>query len=90
MARWARKMTCQEISDFPLEYRAGGLTADDHTAFEAHLAGCACCVEYLSSYEATVRMVRRASARDDARRARVPEALVRTLLSMRLRAQRSG
>ena len=43
-------MTCREIADFLLAYLDGELSAGWRRAFEAHLAECPQCVDYIESY----------------------------------------
>ncbi len=49
-------MTCRELIEFLDRYRDGELAAEERTEFEAHLARCPYCVDYLESYERTVRL----------------------------------
>ena len=51
-------MTCREVAGFLGDYRAGDLEPDLRVRFEAHLALCPECVEYLRSYEATIRLAK--------------------------------
>jgi anti-sigma factor RsiW len=53
-------VTCRELTGFLLEYVAGDLPADLRTAFDAHLAACANCREFLAQYRATVVATARA------------------------------
>ena len=81
-------MTCRELSEFLIDYHSGDLNPEEHARFEAHLAGCAACVEYLRSYEETIRLVKGAFIRpEDAVPANVPNELVRAILAARRRAQ---
>jgi len=63
------------------DYLSGELSADSRSTFEHHLALCANCRNYLTSYEATVRLGK--AAFDDetaAVPAEVPEQLVKAIL----------
>jgi anti-sigma factor RsiW len=77
-------MTCQQLTDFIIDYRSGALSPDVRAQFEAHLADCSVCVTYLKSYEDTVRLARSAlGAPDDPIPADVPEKLVHAILAAR-------
>ena len=80
-------MTCREIADFLMDYLSGFLPADRQAEFERHLAVCSTCVDYIRSYEATIRLSRAAfgsSAADDLPSA-MPEELVHAILAARRR-----
>jgi anti-sigma factor RsiW len=72
-------MTCAEIADFLLEYQEGELAEVDRLCFEAHLAECPECVEYIRTYNEAVAAGRAACAGD----CEVPERLVRAILAAR-------
>lgn len=55
------EMTCLETVDGLMDYVDDVLAADRRRSFEAHLAGCPRCVEFLASYRETPRIVRRCS-----------------------------
>ena len=74
-------MTCREFADFMADYLSGELSADARITFEHHLALCANCRNYLTSYEETVKLGK--AAFDDehaAVPAEVPEQLVKAIL----------
>ncbi len=74
-------MTCREFADFMADYLSGELSADARVTFEHHLALCANCRNYLTSYEETVKLGK--AAFDDehaAVPAEVPEQLVKGIL----------
>ena len=76
-------MTCEELIDFLSAYLDGELDAGARERFDAHLAICPACVDYLESYRATVRF---AGATRDAGAevaGEVPEELVRAVLASR-------
>jgi anti-sigma factor RsiW len=80
-------VTCREFADFMAEYLSGELPADSRATFEHHLTVCANCRTYLTSYEETVKLGKRAFEDDDARLpAAVPEELVKAILAARRRA----
>lgn len=73
-------MTCREVSEFLLAYRDDELEAAQRQEFEAHLALCPDCVQYLRAYEQTVDLGRAAfETSDDS----VPEGLVRAIVAAR-------
>ena len=66
------------------DYLSGALPAPDRMRFEAHLARCLQCIDYLRSYRATVHRVRdHHAALDDEPCADIPEALVAAILASR-------
>lgn len=81
-------LTCRELVDFLMAYLDGELPERERAGFEAHLAECEDCVRYLGSYEATVRLERRAfEAPDSAVPDEVPEELVTAILAVRQRSR---
>jgi len=77
-------MTCRELIDFLMDYQAGELPAAQHASFEAHLKLCPPCVDYLRTYEETVKLGKGACADpDDAVDDQVPEELVQAILNAR-------
>jgi anti-sigma factor RsiW len=74
-------MTCREFADFMADYRSGELPADSRAAFEHHLRLCVNCQKYLTGYEETIKLGKRAFADlDDALPPQVPEELVQAIL----------
>ncbi len=77
-------MTCEEFSEFIVAYRDDELGAGERRDFEAHLAVCPECVEYLRGYEETVRLGKAVMGRrDEAVPDDMPEALVQAILRAR-------
>jgi anti-sigma factor RsiW len=77
-------MTCRELIEFLMDYQAGALPAAQRTSFEAHLALCPPCVDYLKTYEETVKLGKGACTNpDDALTDQVPEELVQAILAAR-------
>jgi anti-sigma factor RsiW len=75
-------VTCREFADFMMGYLSGELPPEARAAFEHHLSLCINCRRYLASYEATVKLGRRAFDDDDRHvPAHVPECLVHAILS---------
>ena len=70
-------MTCREVTEFLLEYVAGDLQGDLRLAFEAHLAACGNCREFLAQYRATILATSRAWSDEPAD---VPEELVEAIV----------
>ena len=58
-----REMACQELVEVITGYLEGTLGAADRTRFEAHLASCASCQEYVEQMRALVRMSGKLSTR---------------------------
>jgi anti-sigma factor RsiW len=77
-------MTCREFIDFLMEFLNGELTPEQSAQFEAHLAECPDCVNYLHSYEDTVRLGRAAFDKLDAPLPEgIPDDLVQAILLAR-------
>ena len=74
-------MTCREMTEFLTEYRSGELDFEERARFDEHLTRCRECVEYLRSYEETIRLAKGAFTHpDDALPEEVPAALVRAIV----------
>ena len=77
-------MTCREFADFMMDYLSGELSADSRAEFEYHLSLCVNCQKYLTSYEETVKLGKRAFDDDGAALpGDVPEELVKAILDAR-------
>ena len=77
-------MTCREFADFMMEYLSGELPSKSRVQFEHHLSLCVNCRKYLTSYEETVKLGKRAFDDEDAALpADVPEELVKAILAAR-------
>jgi anti-sigma factor RsiW len=77
-------MTCRELIDFLMDYHSGTLPAAEKAAFDHHLALCPPCVDYLRTYEETVKLGKGACAEPDGEVPdEVPEELVRAILAAR-------
>ena len=75
-------MTCRELIDFLANYLDDELRPTARTEFERHLNDCPDCVDYLRSYEETIKLGTGALlATDDPVRADVQEDLVRAILA---------
>jgi anti-sigma factor RsiW len=51
-----RELRCQEIVELVTEFLEGTMDAPLRAAFDAHLAKCDGCTEYLDQIEATIRV----------------------------------
>jgi anti-sigma factor RsiW len=81
-----RRVTCREFSDFIVDYLSGDLAADSRAQFDRHLSRCTNCQRYLTSYEESVKLGRRAFDDPEAQvPAEVPEDLVKAILAARPR-----
>ena len=78
-------MTCREFVGFLMDYLEGALPAAVRTEFEKHLRLCPGCIEYLATYEKTVRLAKDAFVcRDPAAPIEgIPEELVQAILAAR-------
>jgi anti-sigma factor RsiW len=52
-----REVACRQAVDLMTEYLEGALSPRDRERFEAHLADCDHCVEYLAQIRATIALV---------------------------------
>jgi anti-sigma factor RsiW len=78
-------VTCREFADFMMDYLSGELPSESRARFEYHLSLCTNCRKYLTSYEETVKLGKRAFDADEADLpAEVPEELVKAILKARL------
>jgi len=76
------ELTCRELIDFLDDYRSGSLPAERRASFDAHLAGCGHCRDYLRTYEDAIRMGRQAlGSGDESAPPEVPKALVNAILN---------
>jgi anti-sigma factor RsiW len=75
-------MNCREVTEFLLDYFAGGLPAGERAVFDEHLADCPDCRTYLAHYRQTVLLGAEAFAGPAEA---VPEDLVRAILAARPR-----
>jgi anti-sigma factor RsiW len=51
-----RELSCQEIVELVTEFLEGTMDSPLRAAFDAHLAKCDGCTEYLEQIEATIRV----------------------------------
>jgi len=79
-------MTCREFNEFLVEYFSRTITDAERARFEAHIAECTWCEDYLRSYRETIKLGKAAFADLDAELPRdVPTELVRAILAARPR-----
>jgi anti-sigma factor RsiW len=50
------ELTCKEMVEIVTDYLEGALAPADRSRFEAHLAVCAGCTQYLAQMRETIRM----------------------------------
>jgi anti-sigma factor RsiW len=75
-------VTCQELSEFLMDYLDGALPDAQRACFEEHLAECPDCVAYLASYRETIRLGKTAGEDEDGWvAAEVPDELVQAVLA---------
>ena len=75
-------ITCRELTEFLDDYVAGALAASRRTLFDAHLAVCPDCRNYLASYRQAVEMVATTRHLEPTG---VPEELVKAVMAVRRR-----
>jgi anti-sigma factor RsiW len=52
-----REMACQELVEVVTDYLEGALPGEDRLRFEAHLADCEACGEYVAQIRSTIELV---------------------------------
>ena len=58
------ELVCQEMVELITDYLEGALSRSQRRRFDAHIAGCEHCAEYLEQMRATIRLTGRLSAED--------------------------
>lgn len=76
----ARRTSCKHVSDFLSDYVDDELASEERAAFERHIELCPRCVDYVRSFEATVRAGREVCGDDCPP---IPDELVRAILAAR-------
>jgi anti-sigma factor RsiW len=62
---WNRgELPCQEMVELITDYLEGALSRSQRKRFEAHIAGCEHCHEYLEQMRTTIRLTGRLAADD--------------------------
>jgi anti-sigma factor RsiW len=64
MLRRSNDLVCQQIVELVTDYLEGVLPRSQRRRFEAHLAGCEHCTEYLAQMRATIRLTGRLQTHD--------------------------
>jgi anti-sigma factor RsiW len=59
-----RDLVCQQAVELVTDYLEGALRRADRRRFEAHLAGCPHCTEYLAQMRATIELSGRLTPED--------------------------
>ena len=57
-------LPCQQVVELVTDYLEGALPAAERRRFEAHLAGCPHCTEYLAQMRETIRLTGRVTPDD--------------------------
>jgi anti-sigma factor RsiW len=60
----SRGLVCQQVVELVTDYLEGALSPAEHRRFEAHLAGCPHCTEYLAQMRETIRLAGRLAPDD--------------------------
>lgn len=77
-------MTCRDFIDFLSAYLDRELSPEEMDRFDGHLAVCPACVDYVKTYEQTVRLTRSVGLEPDSPLPDdVPEDLVKAILATR-------
>ena len=76
-------MTCRETLEFLMNYLSGELPPEQRRIFDEHLAECPACVNYLRTYEETVKLGKAAFRESDELPCGMPEELVKAILASR-------
>jgi anti-sigma factor RsiW len=61
---WRKPLVCQQMVELITDYLEDALPRAQRRRFEAHLAGCEHCTEYLEQMRATIRLTGRLRAED--------------------------
>ena len=64
MLRGKPELVCQQIIELITDYLEGALSRSERRRFEAHLAGCEHCSEYLEQMRTTIRLTGRIDTDD--------------------------
>ena len=79
-------ITCRTFVEFLMDYLEGDLPADQADTFEMHLSQCSACVNFMKTYQETIRMGKMAFKDPEAPVPdEVPEELVKAILESRNR-----
>jgi anti-sigma factor RsiW len=64
LLRRGNELACQEMVELITDYLEGELSRAERRRFDAHLAGCEHCAEYLEQMRATIRLTGRLRSED--------------------------
>ena len=64
LLRRNEQLVCQQMVELVTDYLEGTLTRSQRRRFDAHLAGCEHCTEYLAQMRETIRLTGRLQADD--------------------------
>jgi anti-sigma factor RsiW len=64
MLRRKNELVCQRVVELITDYLEGALSRSQRRRFEAHLADCEHCTEYLEQMRATIRLTGRLQTED--------------------------
>jgi anti-sigma factor RsiW len=59
-----RELVCQQVVELVTDYLEDALSRSQRRRFEAHLAGCEHCTEYLAQMRATIELTGRLQVED--------------------------
>jgi predicted anti-sigma-YlaC factor YlaD len=77
-------VTCREFIDFLSAYLDRELSTEEMDRFDGHLSVCPACVDYMKTYEHTIRLTRYLGSEPDSGLPDdVPEDLVKAILASR-------
>jgi anti-sigma factor RsiW len=82
-----RRLNCRELIEFLADYLDAELAPQERAAFEAHLAVCPYCVDYLATYRETIHLGRQALVAEAEILEEVPAQLVDAILAVRRRGE---
>jgi anti-sigma factor RsiW len=51
-----KKLTCRELVELVTDYLEGSLSRRDRARFEAHIAACGNCTQYVEQFRETIRL----------------------------------
>jgi len=75
--------TCRDCIDFLCDYLDNSLPESQRVEFESHLAVCPCCRTFMETYRKTVEMTGGCQECDKKTYPKLPEDLIRAILSAR-------
>jgi anti-sigma factor RsiW len=54
--RNSKKLTCRELVELVTDYLEGSLSRRDRARFDAHIAACENCTQYVEQFRETIRL----------------------------------